>query len=331
MRLLTSLVCLASLGAAAPFTGADADVLLVPETAEQRESTLSAVLVRGLWGAELGAFGKVDEASRPGPMDFAYCDRTLYVLDPVNARVQLFNLQENRRSQIDIGTRTADFLCVDQAGDVTVLDAFVQRQIKAFSKSGELLVQARIPASIGLPSAIFTDGQRLWLEERHNRVYELGLSAARPAAVARVAQSLRGRPLGLGRGTVHVRKDGTDQVALRTAAADAEATPVVVRFPRPVAAIVGLESDASGTVYVVAACVLDAAREQWQTNLVVAAVSPHGRLAGTWCLPDQYVTDHYRKVCVTRGGYIIQMQTDEQEVRFVRWTLPTHVGERSAP
>ena len=134
----------------------------------------SQVIVRGDWGSSGGQFGKVDEAARPGPTDFAVMGDALYVLDPVNARVQIFGLGGEFRSVIAIGTKTADFLCVDDAGRVTVLDAFVKREFKTFTPRGRLLTQAQLPNEIGLCSAIWSDGARIWIEERHNRVQRAG-------------------------------------------------------------------------------------------------------------------------------------------------------------
>jgi hypothetical protein len=181
------------------------------------------VILEAAWGPGPGQFGKVDEASRPGPMDFAVANDTLYVLDPVNGRVQVLELDGTSRQQIPLGTRTADFLCVDDSGNVTVLDAFVRREFQTFSASGHLLRSARLPASIGLPSAIFVDGERVWIEERHDRVYELQLAPDNGASPSDIIGTLPGRPLARHRGTVHARKRGTHDVVLRTATAEAPA------------------------------------------------------------------------------------------------------------
>ncbi|MHC4094021.1 MAG: hypothetical protein ACYSVY_27735, partial [Planctomycetota bacterium] len=95
--------------------------------------------------------------------------------------------------------------------------------------------------------------------------------------------------------------------------------------------IVALEADDNGRVYLAAACVADASDDQWETDLVLVAIEPDGGIAGTIRMPNAYVTDHYRKLGVARAGEIIQMQTTEREVRFVRWTLPTRADEGEAP
>ena len=175
MRLLTCRIRMCFLAAAMsvlpPFVDrAPGEVLQVPPATEGAGMVPAEVMVRGPWGSDPGQFGKTDEASRPGPMDFAVTDDTLYVLDPVNARVQLFGLDGSFRREVPIGTRTADFMCVDAEGNVTVLDAFVRREFKTFSVSGKLLAHARLPASIGLASAIFSGAGRVWVEERHDPI-----------------------------------------------------------------------------------------------------------------------------------------------------------------
>lgn len=56
------------------------------------------------------------------------------------------------------------------------------------------------------------------------------------------------------------------------------------------------------------------------------AMAEERRIAGTIRMPNAYVTDHYRKLLVSHEGEIIQMQTAEDGVRFVRWTLPTRAA-----
>lgn len=299
------------------------EILEVPQIAAHAGPDRMEVLVRGRWGPHLGQFGKVDEASRPGPMDFAVTDDRLYVLDPVNARVQAFDLDGDFRREIPIGTRTADFMCVDAGGNVTVLDAFVRREFKTFSASGELLAHATLPASIGLCSAVFADGDRVWIEERHNRVFEVRAEQDKRGAPAQIVGALTGRPLGRNYSAVHARKKGTHEAIIRLATPEQTAERVTLRFPRPVASIVALESDDCGQVYLAAACPRAPRAERPGTDIVLVVIAPGGELAGSICMPDAYVTDHYRKLFVSRKGEVIQMQTTEDEVRFVRWTLPT--------
>ena len=295
-----------------------------PETAP-----VPKIVVRGPWGSGPGQFGRTDEASRPGPMDFAVTDAGLYVLDPVNARVQLFAWDGGFRREIPIGTKTADFMTVDEGGRVIVLDAFVRREMRVFSPSGEHVTDTRLPASIDLASAVMTSGEHVYVEERHSQVHEVSLVAGTERTP--VVGTLAGRPLRDRRGTVRAVKVGTDRVVMRAERTAEPAEPLTLEYPSPVRAIVGVESDAQGRVYVVTMHPRDPAGEAGKSDLVVAALNPDGSLAGTLVLPDAYVTDHYRKVGASPGGALIQMQTTEDEVRFVRWALPAAAEGRVEP
>jgi hypothetical protein len=291
------------------------ETLHVPPTAECAAEERPEVLVYGAWGSRAGQFGKVDEAARPGPMDFVVRAGTLYVLDAVNGRVQLFDLRGGFQGEIAVGTQTASFLCVDDGGEVTVLDAFVRREFKTFSPRGELLAQAGIPESIGLCSAIWAEGERLWIEERHDRVHEIRATRDAHRTSTAVVGALTGRPVGPAGSPVQARKAGRHDVIVQAR------TPTTLRFDRPVAAIVALESDDRGRIYLGAACLCGESGDEWTTDIVLVAVDPAGRIAGTVRMPNAYITDHYRKLCVSRAGEVIQMQTVADGVRFVRWTL----------
>ena len=96
---------------------------------------------------------------------------------------------------------------------------------------------------------------------------------------------------------------------------------MTLRFDRPVVSIAALESDDSGQIYLAATCRSAPDDNSWKTEIVLVALEADGSIAGTVRMPNAYVTDHYRKLCVSRSGEIIQMQTAEDGVRFVRWAL----------
>ncbi len=317
--------------ALAAYGAGDAVLLVRDDTGPGVSGGREEIIIRGPWGSGLAEFGKLDEASRPGPMDFALRGDSLYILDSVNSRVQVFGLDGAHRGEIPVGTSTADFLCVDDKGQLTILDAFVRREISTFSAVGELLTSARLPQSMGLPSAIFADGDRVWVEERHSRVYELNLDAGRSGAVASVANALSGRPVNSAQRTVHARKNGSREVVLRVTAAETASESWTLKFPRELASIVALEADDVGRVYLAAACRRGADAGRWETDIVLAVISPGGDILASICMPNAYTTDHYRKLLVSPSGDVIQMQTDETEVRFVRWLIPPLPTEEVSP
>lgn len=328
LRRSTWLLLLSLPVAAVCAAGDDAPLIRLPQS--QASAAESRTWVEGDWGAAPGAFGMDDEASRPGPMDFAVHNGALYVLDPVNARVQVFNAQGRLERVIPIGTRTADFLAVDDDGSVVVLDAFVKRELRVVTPSGDLLTAARLPASLSLPSAIFVEHGRLLVEERHSRVFPLQLDRGAQDQIARPGTVLTGRPRGSAGGMFSARKLASGEVAIEQAEGNAAPSRLRVSFPREVHAIVALESDASGNTYLAAACSPDQPAAQPRRDLVVAKLAPSGQVLGTLVVPDQYVTDHYRKLLVTPAGDVLQMQTAESGVRFVWWSMSPSAAEGGA-
>ncbi|MCB9865062.1 MAG: hypothetical protein H6816_00270 [Phycisphaerales bacterium] len=290
----------------------------------------TAVVVRGPWGDAPGQFGKNDEASRPGPMDFVAIGGRLYVLDPVNARVQVFRNDGSFERQVAIGTHTADFLAVERNGDMVVMDAFVKRQIIVFSTDGKPHTRCGIPAAIQLPSAIFLDGERILIEDRHDRVFELALPTGGRADTASTVRAFAGRPDAAGTGVRHARKANGHDVALHAPLSPSADDPITLRFPREVQSIVALESDDSGRSYLAVTCPTAGSADEWRTDIVVIVIASDGTVVSTLQMPNHYVTDHYRKLAVSESGDIIQMQTTEDEVRFVRWTVQPESGKGGA-
>jgi len=318
-------------GWAAPEAPPAGAVLSVVEPRDVRDPRPAGqLIVRANWGSGPGEFGKVDEASRPGPTDFCVVDGLLYALDPVNARVLVFDLESGAfEREVAIGTRTADFLHVDRGGRISVLDPFVQRELRMFDSSGTMRRRVKLPAEIRLASAVFTDEDRVWIEERHDKVIEIAASAASEGGAARVVETLPGRPLP-DRRRLHARKAGESEVAIRITSAEGGEAVTTVRFGGALASVSALEADAQGNVYVAVRRPRRPEGERETADIVVARVAADRSGCDSLVMPDAYVTDHYRKLLVTPGGEVIQMQTFEDGVRFVRWRFGQTDGERSA-
>lgn len=313
-------ILLAALASWMAAAGVRADVIDVP-TPGARALADGEVIVRGPWGKAPGEFGRDDEASRPGPMDFVATGDRLFVLDPVNARVQVFRYDGAFERQIDIGTQTADFLAVGPDGDVAVLDAFARRELRIFSADGALHTRSRIPDDIKLPSALALDGQRVLIEDRHDRVHELNVAKGLRGETATAVRTFAGRPSESGAGLLHAHKSTGGDVALQAPLTRSTGAETTLRFPSAVRTIVALESDAAGRVYLAVTCPIEGDANPWHSDIVLAVISADGTVASTLRMPNRYATDHYRKLALDASGDVIQMQTTEDEVRFVRWAV----------
>ena len=311
--------------ATASVQGAAPRTIVLPEVGDPNSA--GQVLVAGDWGDAPGEFGTTDDTSRPGPMDFALHEKALYVLDSVNGRTQVFNLDGSLREVLPIGTRTADFMCVDTDGSVAVLDAFVKRELKVFAPKGELNTTARLPDTLRLPSAVFARQGEYRVEDRHDRVYVLRTNPGRTNQPARVKRLERGRPNAANGDTMHARKTGVSTVVLESAAENEDPTATEVIYPTRIRSIVALEADRRGNTYLAAVCQNPDAPDEARGVIYVCSIDTAGELAGVLTLPDQYVTDHFRKLLVTPAGEIIQMQTTEAGVQFIRWRMQAPLTE----
>ena len=174
------------------------------------------------------------------------------------------------------------------------------------------------------------EGGRVWIEERHNRVFELDVARARTREAAAIIESLPGRPARPG-GFVHARKLADGAVILRVNTAVAGEQRCSLRFPDTVASVVALETDGDGRTYVAVRRENSAPPGGARSDLVVTRLRSCGPPAESLVLPDAYVTDHYRKVFVTVSGEVIQLQTTEAGVRFVRWAFEERLRRGAMP
>ena len=100
-----------------------------------------------------------------------------------------------------------------------------------------------------------------------------------------------------------------------------------LRFDQPVVSIAMLESDEQGRVYLATTCRRADDKDPWKTEIVLAVIDSDGGRVRSLSMPNAYITDHYRKLCVSRSGEIIQMQTAEDGVSFIRRSLGGNASE----
>ena len=310
-----------SLAAAAP-TAASEDVRHIGPI-EPGAAATSQVLVEGPWGTEPGAFGMVDEASRPGPMDFAVTDdATLRPRPRQRPRAGLRprrppatrnphrhphgRLPDRRqpgprhRPRRLRQTRIQDLRQRRHATQPTTVyrnrSACRRPSSRTVSESGSRNVTTACTNSASIPTT----------PEHRPKSYD----------------TLAGRPTIRGSQTVHAHLDAQRAVVIRAGESERSSRTFSCSFEQPVISIAAHETDATGRVYVATRC-RPADPDTGPSELILTVINPGGTLAASFELPNQYFTDHYRKVFVTETGEIVQMQTTAQGARFVRWTLPT--------
>ncbi|CAN5888503.1 hypothetical protein BH11MYX4_BH11MYX4_38660 [soil metagenome] len=212
------------------------------------------VLFSAAWGSGVGKLGRdrPAEGNPEGPMSLALAGRDLLVLDQVNGRLARYGADGRLKGTTD-APATAQDLAVGKDGTVAMIDRLVGKTVTLVDangrKVGELPLGARV-AEPGLVTAVVIEGTNVYAEKEHGALVLLGSTDGTPAGES---IQLAGRPT----------RDGalllTAGIASKPAgraylnAMDRRTTTsrfaVQVSFPRPSQAIVLLDSDLKGRIY----------------------------------------------------------------------------------
>lgn len=207
------------------------------------------------WGSGKDQLGheRPQEGNPEGPMSFALAGDGMVVLDQVNGRLAKYDAKGRLERMIDTGNTVQD-VAVAKDGSIAALDRLSQKNVALFDPNGRKIAELPLTgdklSDTGLTTGVFVDGKDVYVEKEHGALIQIGTIDGRPAEGDK---ELSGRPskdgaLLLnavlpaprnGRAVVNAfdRKSG----ALRFARA--------VQFPPPAEAIVLLDSDAQGTIY----------------------------------------------------------------------------------
>jgi hypothetical protein len=210
-------------------------------------------LVIARWGSARGELGRdrPQEGNPEGPMSLVLAGRDLLVLDQVNGRLARYDDKGRLLSTSD-APHTVQDLAVGKDGTVAMVDRLVDKTITLVDPSGRKIGElplTRVPES-GLVTAVVVDGKDVYVEKEHGALVLIGGTDGKPADEA---VELSGRPskdgallltAGLSskpQGRAYVNAFDRKTQALRFAR--------TVLFPRPSQAIVLLDSDAKGKIY----------------------------------------------------------------------------------
>lgn len=207
------------------------------------------------WGSGRGEMGRdrPQEGNPEGPMSLVLAGRDLLVLDQVNGRLARYDSDGRLQRTSDVPTTVQD-IAVAKDGTVAMVDRLVGKAVTLVDpngrKIGELPLGPKI-AEPGLVTAVVVDGKNVYAEKEHGALVLIGSTDGKPAADD--TSPLSGRPskdgallltAGLSskaQGKAYLNAIDRRTAALRFARA--------IQFPRPAQAIVLLDSDAQGTLY----------------------------------------------------------------------------------
>lgn len=299
------------------------------------------IVVRGGWGQGLGEFGRRGEAGRPGPMSLTVgSDRSVYVLDQVNRRVQHFDAAGRLRDAFAVPSETTeDIALIGRRLWALVLEptAPARYALARLSGSDRRPQRFSLPPSLELVTGMFVRGTaeepEIWLEERHD-TQRLVLTGDH--AVAADAPPVRrlGRPI---RGTlrgerISARLRGDHEATVFVVRRGDGVRPLVhVRTRLPLIGLHALDTAPDGAVYLG----LLVGRESGPPDYGIERAR---RLVLIWRgaerkslvveLADPMATEAFRTTAVGQDGALYQLHTTEKELTVRRWDLPGGTGAR---
>lgn len=291
-----------------PFENADAT------PADDRSARL---LLSAKWGSGNGELGRErpQEGNAEGPMSLAFAGSDLLVLDQVNGRLSRFD-KDGKPKGSTRAPNTVQDVAVASDGSVAMLDRLVGKAVTltdaSGKKVGELPLSPKI-AEPGLVTGVVVDGKNVYVEKEHGALVPIGTIDGQPPPSD--ATDLTGRPTKDGQllvtagitskreGKAHVNAVDRKTMALRFARS--------VSFPRPSQAIVMLDSDAQGTIYLGVA-----AGEPSEAN--IACLDPaDGHVKGRIVLPMSHTPEEsFRDFTVAGDGTIAYALRTEEYVEY---------------
>lgn len=282
------------------------------------------MVVRAAYGSGSNQIGiaSPEEANPEGPMSFVLGpDAKVYILDQVNARIQVFDAGA-RTETIPIPGRT--FVDIDRTpdGKLVLMDNLVKKAVYVLSPKGETIRILPLPGKGVADSAAVTaiecrDDPRwsgIWAQV-DGRWLRLAALDGTPDA-ERLA--IPGRPSIDGKRFLRAEVDGETTVLIRWSHADrAGWEQRRLAFDMPVAHLLGLWDDRRGRIYLGAFLV----REPEAAN-VVAVLDPAGKELGRLALAVALMPHEvYRSVRVSPEGRVYQMVLEERGVVIRRYDL----------
>ena len=285
----------------------------------ERDAAVDAgtrVLFSAAWGSGVGKLGRdrPAEGNPEGPMSLVLAGRDLLVLDQVNGRLARYDA-DGRLKGTSNAPATAQDLAVGKDGTVAMIDRLAGKTVTLVDANGKAIgalpLGARLPEP-GLVTAVVIDGKDVYAEKEHGALVLLGTTDGTPAGES---IQLAGRP----------SKDGT---LLLTAGLSSKAAgraylnamdrktttskfAVQLSFPRPSHAIVLLDSDANGTIYLGVA-----AGEPGEAS--IACLDPSdGHVLGRVALPLSHTPEEsFRDFTVGEDGTIAFAVRGESGVEY---------------
>jgi outer membrane protein assembly factor BamB len=279
-------------------------------------------MVIARWGSARGELGRErpQEGNPEGPMSIVLAGKDLLVLDQVNGRLARYDAKGRLLSTSDAPT-TAQDIAVGKDGTVAMVDRLVGKAVTLVDANGRKIGELPLGPKVGEPglvTAVVVDDKKVYVEREHGALVLIGGTDGSPASED---EQLTGRP----------SKDGTLLLTAGLAskaqghaylnAVDRKTGALKfarsILFPRPAQAIILLDSDAKGTLYLGVA-------SGDPGDAYVACLAPgDGHVLGRIVLPLSHTAEEsFRDFTVGDDGTIAFAVRTDDDVQYRTATCP---------
>ncbi len=290
-------------------------------------------IVKVGYGSGPGQLGArmANESNPEGPMSVIATPDGLVVLDQVNGRIVRYGADGKPNGGFPIAPETAQDIALGPDGQIAVLDRVNDAQLLYYDKDGQLIGQTSVVGGpiteAGGTTAVFATPGGVWIEREHGETVRVLGPDGKPDETR---GTMPGRPLRDGTGSVQAlvvdKAAGTAQIRVY----DPKANVVwnrPIRFPAPIFALVMLDSDRTGHVYLAAFLARESPDPPHdfldQRIHVLRLQASDGADRGQLLLPPPHGSDEsMRPLTVGDDGTIYQMTTSDAGVEIQSYRFP---------
>ena len=280
------------------------------------------VRVVARWGSARGELGRErpEEGNPEGPMSLVLAGKDLVILDQVNGRLARYDSKGRLLSTSNAPT-TAQDIAVGQDGTVAMIDRLVGKAVTLVDPSGRKIGELPLGPKVGEPglvTAVVVDGKKVYVEREHGALVLIGGTDGNPADGN---EDLTGRPSKNGNLLLTAGLASKAQGRAYLNAVDRKTTSLefarTILFPRPAQAIVLLDSDAKGTIY------LGVASGDPGDAHIACLDSGDGHVLGRVVLPLSHTPEEaFRDFTVGDDGTIAFAVRTDEGVQYRTATCP---------
>jgi len=284
------------------------------------------LVIFSAWGSDKNQLGRERpvEGNPEGPMSFTLDpEGRVLVLDQVNGRVVRYGVDGKPESTVPIKLGVPQDIAIGKGGSMAVLDRLSSKVVAIYDEGGALRCQIPLEGEGvpegGLVTGLFIDKDDVYVEREHGPLVRIGDVEGRPADVR---SEMPGRP---SRDGLSFLKAGiSDPGAGRVYVASTDRATNAHRFTRelragmPVHAIVLLDTDRKGTIYL--AITVEPAPET-EAVLLYCLEPSKGAPVGKAELPANTLPEEtFRDMVVLDEGGVLYSLRSESGVSYERYT-----------